>query len=76
MYMSVRFEEEEGKQGGRCGLYQRKSFTCVLPLGYIDYETVEEREELRKITMSGHPEVDTISADTRIGNFVDLYFKK
>ena len=76
MLVSVRFEEEEGRPGGRCALYVRKSMTCRLPLGYIDYESEEEKQALYKITVAGHPEVDMIDMEVKIGNFVDLYFKK
>ena len=49
MMATVRFEEEEGKTGGRLGVYERKSFTCRVPLGFIEYENAEEKELLRKI---------------------------
>jgi hypothetical protein len=47
-----------------------------VPLGYINYETAEEKEALRKIMISGHPDVDVIGPEVTIGNFVDLYFKQ
>ena len=76
MMATVRFEEVEGKTGGRLGIYERKSFTCRLPLGYIDYENDEEKEELRKIWIRDRPDVEVIGMEVTIGNFVDIYFKK
>lgn len=75
MLTSMRFEEENGNGSGRLAIYLRKSFTCRLPLGYINYENAEEKEALRKIMIAGHPDVETIGPEVTIGNFVDLYFK-
>ncbi|MBI0583076.1 MAG: hypothetical protein ISF22_02485 [Methanomassiliicoccus sp.] len=75
MLTSMRFEQDEGKESGRLAVYLRKSWTCRVPLGYIDYENAEEREELRKIMVVGHPDVEIIGPEVTIGNFVDLYFK-
>jgi hypothetical protein len=76
MMATVRFEEVEGKTGGRLGVYERKSFTCRLPLGYIDYENDEEKEVLRRIFLRDRPDVEVIGMEVTIGNFVDIYFKK
>lgn len=76
MLVSARFEENGEKDQGRLAVYLRKSFTCRVPLGYIEYESAEEKESLRKIMISGHPEVEIIGPHVEIGNFVDLYFKK
>lgn len=75
MLTSMRFEPDEGKESGRLAVYLRKSFTCRVPLGYINYENVEEKEALRKIMIADHPEVEIIGLHVEIGNFVDLYFK-
>lgn len=75
MLTSMRFEQDEGKECGRLAVYLRKSWTCRVPLGYIEYENAEEREAVRKIMVADHPEVEIIGPDVTIGNFVDLYFK-
>jgi hypothetical protein len=76
MLTSMRFEQEDGKESGRLAVYLRKSFTCRVPLGYIDYENAEEKEALRKIMIAGHSDVEIIGPHVEIGNFVDLYFKQ
>ncbi len=75
MLTSMRFEQEEGKECGRLAVYLRKSWTCRVPLGYVEYENAEEKEALRKIMIMGHPDVEIIGPEVTIGNFVDLYFK-
>jgi hypothetical protein len=60
MLTSTRFEPDEGKESGRLAVYLRKSFTCCVPLGYINYENVEGREELRKIMIRGYSDVEVI----------------
>lgn len=75
MLTSMRFEPDEGKESGRLAIYLRKSWTCRVPLGYINYENSEEKEALRKIMIAGHPDVEIIGPEVTIGNFVDLYFK-
>jgi len=77
MLVSMRFEDEEGKVDcGRLAVYLRRSWTCRVPIGHVEYENAAEKEELRKIMISGHPEVETIGPEVTIGNFVDLYFKR
>jgi hypothetical protein len=71
----MRFEQEEGKESGILAVYLRKSWTCRVPLGYINYENAEEKEAVRKIMIADHPEVEIIGPEVTIGNFVDLYFK-
>jgi hypothetical protein len=75
MLTSMRFEQDEGKECGRLAVYLRKSWTCRVPLGYIDYENDEEREAIRRIMIVGHSDVEVIGPEVTIGNFVDLYFK-
>jgi hypothetical protein len=76
MLTSMRFEEEGENGSGRLAIYLRKSWTCRVPLGFINYENVEEKEALRKIMIAGNPEVEMIGPEVTIGNFVDLYFKQ
>jgi hypothetical protein len=77
MLTSMRFEDEEGKVDcGRLAVYLRKSWTCRVPLGYVEYENAEEKKALHRIMIYNHPEVEVIGPEVTIGNFVDLYFKK
>ncbi len=71
----MRFEQDEGKECGRLAVYLRKSWTCRVPLGYIEYENAEEREAVRKIMIADHPEVEVIGPEVTIGIFMELYFK-
>ena len=75
MLTSMRFEEDEGRNNGRLAVYLRKSFTCRIPIGYIEYDDAREKEALRKIMVAEHPDVEMIGPEVTIGNFVDLYFK-
>lgn len=75
MLTSMRFEQDEGKECGRLAVYLRKSWTCRVPLGYIEYENAEEREAVRKIMIADHPEVEVIGPEVTIGIFMELYFK-
>ena len=76
MLTSMRFEPYDDREGGRLGIYLRKSFTCRVPLGYIEYDNEEEKDTLHKIMIAGHPDVEVIGPQIEIGNFVDLYFKQ
>ena len=75
MLTSMRFEQEEGKENGRLAVYLRLSFTCRVPLGYVEYKNAEEMEELRKIMIQGHSEVEVIGPEVTIGIFHELYYK-
>jgi len=73
MIVSVRFEAENGASSGRCALYVRKSLTCLLPLGHINYDNEEERKELEKIVVAGHSDVNVIGPEVDIGDFHEVY---
>lgn len=77
MLTSMRFEPYEGKEdSGRLVIYLRKSFTCRVPIGHIEYENAEEIAALRKAFISSRSDVEEIGPETTVGIFHEVYFKK
>jgi hypothetical protein len=77
MLTSMRFEPYEGKEdSGRLVIYLRKSFTCRVPIGHIEYESAEEMAALRKTLISSRSDVEEIDFETTVGLFHEVYFKK
>ncbi|HHT75654.1 MAG: hypothetical protein ACOX80_01335 [Methanomassiliicoccaceae archaeon] len=77
MLTSMRFEPYEGKEdSGRMVVYLRKSFTCRVPIGHIEYENAEEKEALRKIWIKSRPDVEEIGPEVTVGLFHEVYFKR
>lgn len=77
MLTSMRFEPFEGKEdAGRLVIYLRKSFTCRVPIGHIEYENAEEMAALRKIMISSRPDVEEIGPEVTVGIFHEIYFKR
>jgi len=76
MLTSMRFEPDGDKESGRLVIYLRKSFTCRVPIGHIEYENAEDIAALRKIFISSRPDVEEIGFETTVGLFHEVYFKK
>jgi len=73
----MRFEpREKGGESGRLVIYQRLSFTCRVPIGYIEYENAKEKEALRKIWISSRSDVEEIGPEVTTGIFHEIYFKR
>lgn len=75
MIVSLKVLNDENSESGRIELYNRKSFTCRVLMGKLNYQDNEEKDTLLEMLVKWHPEVEIIPNDMTTGNFVDVYFK-
>lgn len=75
MIVSLKVWDDANAISGRIELFNRKSFTCRVLMGTLNFCDNEEKNALLEMLLKYHPEVDVIPNDLQTGNFVDIYFK-
>jgi hypothetical protein len=54
-------------------MFVRRSTTCLLPVGKMDYRDEGEKQEFVKIPTYGHPGVGMVPNDYPVGDFRDHF---
>ena len=75
MIVSLKIWDDENAESGRIELYNRKSFTCRVQFGTVNFSDKDEKAALVEMLTKWHPDVEVIPNELQTGNFVDIYFK-